>query len=58
MENTNEMKIIFDSRPENEGLARVAAAAFCTQLNPNSGGSGRSENCCVRGCDKLYYSCL
>ena len=32
MENTNEMKIIFDSRPENEGLARVAAAAFCTQL--------------------------
>ena len=34
MENTNEMKIIFDSRPENEGLARVAAAAFCTQLNP------------------------
>ena len=34
MKNTNEMKIIFDSRPENEGLARVAAAAFCTQLNP------------------------
>ena len=53
MENTNEMKIIFDSRPENEGLARVAAAAFCTQLNPTL-----EENCCVRGCDKLYYSCL
>ena len=34
MGNTNEMTIIFDSRPENEGLARVAAAAFCTQLNP------------------------
>ena len=34
MENTNEMKIGFDSRPENEGLARVAVAAFCTQLNP------------------------
>ena len=34
MENSNEMKIIFDSRPENEGLARVTAAAFCTQLNP------------------------
>ena len=33
MENTNEMKIIFDSRPENEGLARVAAAAFCTQVD-------------------------
>lgn len=34
MENTNEMKIVFDSRPENEGLARVAVAAFSTQLNP------------------------
>lgn len=34
MENTNELKIVFDSRPENEGLARVAVAAFCTQLNP------------------------
>ena len=34
MGNANEMTLIFDSRPENEGLARVAAAAFCTQLNP------------------------
>ncbi|MDC7289477.1 anti-sigma F factor [Blautia schinkii] len=34
MENTNEMTIIFDSRPVNEGLARVAVASFCTQLNP------------------------
>ena len=34
MENTNEMKIIFDSRPVNEALARVAVASFCTQLNP------------------------
>ena len=34
MGNSNEMTIIFDSRSENEGLARVAAAAFCTQLNP------------------------
>ncbi len=34
MENTNEMQIIFDSRPANEGLARVTVAAFCTQLNP------------------------
>ena len=34
MENTNEMTIIFDSRPVNEGLARVTAASFCTQLNP------------------------
>ena len=34
MENTNEMKLIFDSSPVNEGLARVTVAAFCTQLNP------------------------
>ena len=34
MENTNEMSIEFDSRSCNEGLARVAVAAFCTQLNP------------------------
>lgn len=34
MENTNEITIIFDSRPTNEALARVAVASFCTQLNP------------------------
>ena len=34
MGNSNEMTIIFFFFPENEGLARVAAAAFCTQLNP------------------------
>ena len=34
MENTNEMHLIFDSRPVNEGLARITAASFCTQLNP------------------------
>lgn len=33
-EHTNEMLLVFDSRPVNEGLARVAAASFCTQLNP------------------------
>ena len=33
MENTNEMELIFDSSPVNEGLARVTVAAFCTQLN-------------------------
>ncbi|MDO5390043.1 MAG: anti-sigma F factor [Eubacteriales bacterium] len=31
---TNEMMIEFDGRPGNEGFARVAVAAFCTQLNP------------------------
>ena len=34
MEHNNEMTIIFDSRSCNEGFARVAVAAFCTQLNP------------------------
>ena len=34
MENTNEMTIVFDSRPVNEGMARIAAASFCPQLNP------------------------
>lgn len=34
MENTNEMQLVFDSRPVNEALARVTVAAFCTQLNP------------------------
>ena len=30
----NEMKLEFDSRSCNEGFARVAVAAFCTQMNP------------------------
>ena len=34
MQNTNEMTLIFDSRPVNESLARVAVASFCTSLNP------------------------
>lgn len=34
MENTNEMSITFDSLSCNEGFARVAVAAFLTQLNP------------------------
>lgn len=34
MKNTNEMEIIFDSHSANEGFARVAVAAFMTQLNP------------------------
>ena len=57
MENSNEMTIIFDSRPENEGLARVAAAAFCTQLNPTLEGvsdlktavSEAVTNCIIHG---------
>ncbi len=34
MEQTNEMRIEFDSRSCNESFARVAVAAFMTQLNP------------------------
>ncbi len=34
MKNTNEMEVVFDSRSVNEGFARVAVAAFMTQLNP------------------------
>ena len=34
MEHTNEMVLEFDSRSCNEGFARVAVAAFSTQLNP------------------------
>lgn len=33
-EKTNEMRLEFDSIPENEGFARVAVASFFTQLNP------------------------
>lgn len=34
MSNTNEMEVIFDSCSANERFARVAVAAFLTQLNP------------------------
>ena len=34
MKNTNEMEMVFDSKSINEGFARVAVAAFLTQLNP------------------------
>ena len=33
-QDTNEMELIFDRCSENEGFARVAVAAFLTQLNP------------------------
>ncbi|MDO5425636.1 MAG: anti-sigma F factor [Eubacteriales bacterium] len=34
MQEKNEMRLEFDSRSCNEGFARVAVAAFLTQLNP------------------------
>lgn len=69
MENTNEMTIIFDSRPVNEGLARVAVAAFCTQLNPTleevadlkTAVSEAVTNCIIHGYEgkvhKIEVSC-
>lgn len=34
MMHKNEVELVFDSRSVNEGFARVAVAAFLTQLNP------------------------
>ena len=34
MTRENQMELVFESRSINEGLARVAVAAFLTQLNP------------------------
>ena len=34
MKTTNEMELLFDSRSENEGFARVAVSEFLTQMNP------------------------
>ena len=34
MQNNNEMKLTFDARSVNEGFARVAVAAFITELDP------------------------
>lgn len=34
MTSANKMELIFESRSVNEGLARIAVAAFLTQLNP------------------------
>lgn len=34
MTHKNEMELVFDGRSVNEGFARVAVAAFLTQLNP------------------------
>lgn len=32
--NRNHMRLIFDSRPENESFARVVISAFLSQINP------------------------
>ncbi|MBU5481194.1 anti-sigma F factor [Blautia sp. MSJ-19] len=70
-ENTNEMLLVFDSLPANEGLARITAASFCTQLNPTleeiadlkTAVSEAVTNCIIHGYEnqikkiemKLYY---
>ena len=56
MENTNEMTLIFDSRPVNEGLARVAAASFLDTAESHAGRGCRCENCCIRSGDELHYT--
>lgn len=69
MENTNEMTIVFESRPVNESLARVAVAAFCTQLNPTleevadlkTAVSEAVTNCIIHGYEgeihKIWVTC-
>lgn len=69
MENTNEMTIVFESRPVNESLARVAVAAFSTQLNPTleevadlkTAVSEAVTNCIIHGYEgeihKIWLTC-
>ena len=69
MENTNEMTIVFESRPVNESLARVAVAAFSTQLNPKleevadlkTAVSEAVTNCIIHGYEgeihKIWVTC-
>ena len=60
MKNTNEMELIFDSKSVNEGFARVAVAAFMTQLNPTleevadvkTAVSEAVTNAIIHGCEK------
>lgn len=56
----NEMQIIFDSRSENEGFARMAVAAFASYLNPTvdeladikTAVSEAVTNCIIHGYDQ------
>lgn len=69
MENTNEMTIVFESRPVNESLVRVAVAAFSTQLNPTleevadlkTAVSEAVTNCIIHGYEgeihKIWLTC-
>ena len=63
MKDTNEMTLVFDSRPVNEGLARITAASFCTQLNPTleeiadlkTAVSEAVTNCIIHGYEGKVY---
>ena len=63
MKDTNEMTLVFDSRPVNEGLARITAASFCTQLNPTleeiadlkTAVSEAVTNCIIHGYEGTGY---
>ena len=51
MEYFNEMEVVFDSRSENEGFARVAVAAFMTQMDPVL-----EEDSGLRSSDEQHYT--
>ncbi len=55
MENSNEATIIFDCRPENEGLARVRLRHFCTQLNPTLEEVADFKDCRIGSGYQLYH---
>ena len=65
----NEMQIVFDSRSENEGFARMAVAAFISFLNPTvdeladikTAVSEAVTNCIIHGYEmrsgKIFLEC-
>ena len=53
MSRDNKMVLKVESRSCNEGLARIAVAAFSTQLNPTL-----EEVADIRSDYKLYCSCI
>ena len=58
----NEMELKFDSRSANEGFARVAVAAFMTQLNPTVEEVADVTNVIIHGYEKevrkVYIKCM
>lgn len=56
MRDTNEMEIQFDSKSCNEGFARVAVAAFLTQMESDGGGSCGCKDGSFGGSDQCHHS--